>query len=236
VAEASIERQRNNGDQVVAFVKTRDFCPGIFAEPARILRGKRWGSPNRDEDGITFEYLSLADEISQYAEDVAFKKRRLGRARIDRHLARWLRDAMESVEEREGEEADEAERSGEVPEMNDEAVVAEVPLRERVLKLVRDNPDDLSTPRTEIHAHGALCDGEYGDEELWVAAQALDLPRWVKLESYCEGGLGAGYDQPALVLEAGRTFEQLADWLVRRAQRVQDVPVRRPPSPRPARA
>jgi hypothetical protein len=86
-----------------------------------------------------------------------------------------------------------AERSDDVSE--DDALDDDK-MRRLVLKKAGADPKSVFDIESKFHAHGdCVCDGDGTDLEFEIAAEALDLPRWVYGDIYAEGGPGTGYDQ-----------------------------------------
>lgn len=206
MAEAWLEPWRKNDQgELVVYVRNNG-CSGKPADPSRLLPGRRWGSPHLGDGKLVYEYRTLADEICSFLAERA-RGRRLGRSRIDRHIAFWMSNAAESCVEHDD-------------EISAEAAFDDDKMRALVLTQAAARPSDIFDPSSLLHAHGTgICDGDGTDLEFQIAAEALDLPRWAHRDIYDEGGVGGGYAQAAVVLEPGRSFQELSDWLLRRASK-----------------
>lgn len=55
--------------------------------------------------------------------------------------------------------------------------------------------------------------GDEDDAYLRDAAEALDLPPWARVWLHDEGGPGSGFTAAAIVLQNGKSLEDLAAWL-----------------------
>lgn len=198
--------RKNDQGELVIYVRS-DGCSGRPVDVARLLPGRRWGNPGLADGKLVFEYRTLADEIRAFLVERAARGRHLGRSRVDRHIASWLSNAAEALAEDDD-------------EISEDDAFDDRKMSALVLERAAANPQCVFDIDSILHAHGrGVCDGDGTDVEFEIACEAIDLPRWAHRAIYESGGVGGGYAQAAVVLEAGRTFEQLAQWLARRAER-----------------
>lgn len=195
MATARLERAEEDVDgQATYEVRSEPWNAEPFAGP----KGRDWDTFQRSGDSASYEWRTGADRLRAAASGFSAGKRSVTEIMTEGSLASWLREKanryVDSLEE--------SEREG----------LAEEQAIERLLTMI---------------ANGALnldeYDGSYSfynfesDQHLAEAADALDLPRWARLDATSEGGPGSGYDQPCIVLGRGKTLKDLEKWLAKRA-------------------
>lgn len=195
----------NGKSEVVVYVRA-NTCSGRPVDGARLLPGRRWGSPRLVDGKLFYEYQTLGDAICAFLLKGS-KVGRLGRSKSHGHIKVWLANAAEALAERDS-------------DISEDDALDDRKLRALVLKRAAADPKSVLDPDSVFHAHGhRICAGDGTDIEFQIAAEALDLPRWARRESHEEGGPGSGYAQAVVVLQAGHTFADLVNWLHRFARR-----------------
>lgn len=190
-----------------------DGCADSPVDAARLLPGRRWGSPRMEDDTFYFDYRSIGDDIMSFVAAGSSKGLKLGRSSARHRVASWLSNAVDELASLDDSEDE-----------DDRVVGGRHAPESRVLGEVRADASCIFDAGSQFHAHGQDCPEEGMEEEFATAAEALDLPRWASATSCSAGGPGSGFTQAIIVLKKGRTFDELAAWLLRRAARARGDP------------
>jgi hypothetical protein len=172
-------------------VQTDPFDAEQFSGGAR----RSWSAFQVSGDEATFEWRTRADHVLEASRAVAAGKSVRAVLR-DPVVAAYVSDVADTFA---------GAGNPDIPDPDDEAAFARW-----VLGIV--TWEDL------LETEGSFSAYRYDDDTyLRDAAAALELPRWASAESASAGGPGSGYDAAYIVLQGGRTLDDLALWLSERA-------------------
>jgi hypothetical protein len=205
VAEAYLEYVDDSADGEVICTVGLHVCPKSPVDVARLVPGRRWGSPRLERGSFYFSYRSMADDIVSFAVKGSWRGLKL-RPEAKRRVEFWLSDAVDAELELDEEEDADGEPAIDRPD----------PVT-RVLDEVRAEPLCVFAAESRLHAHGDECMEHRIEEEFATAAEALDLPLWASVTSRSAGGPGTGFTEAIIVLKKGRTFHELVEWFMKRA-------------------
>jgi hypothetical protein len=165
------------------------------AEPFSGPAGRNWDAFSARENGATYHWRGGPDILADMARDAAKGRITLAQVLADERVSRWLsRESDRYLDELEGEE--------EAESLSPEDVC------QRLLDAMQDGSMEIDTYDGE-HSYYYFEWTNYIED----AAHALELPEWAARESFDGGGPGSSYGGWYITLDAGKTLQDLEEWL-----------------------